>query len=79
MLHCLPYKGFFKKEDRIELCVDAFPPDKRVRDLDNLFKSLLDSLQAGGVFHNDNQIDALSIIRLKELRGYVKVYLEKIE
>jgi crossover junction endodeoxyribonuclease RusA len=44
---------------RIALCMDAFPPDRRIRDLDNLQKSTLDALQHAGVYEDDSQIDLL--------------------
>ena len=44
---------------RIALLMDAFPPDRRKRDLDNLSKGVLDSLQHAGVFLDDGQIDIL--------------------
>jgi len=36
--------------------IAVFLPDKRRRDLDNLLKSLADSLQHGGVYEDDTQI-----------------------
>ncbi|MCY2928195.1 MAG: RusA family crossover junction endodeoxyribonuclease [Planctomycetota bacterium] len=44
---------------RIALCMDAFPPDNRRRDLDNLQKSVLDALQHAGVYEDDSQVDLL--------------------
>lgn len=44
---------------RIALCMDAFPPDRRRRDLDNLQKGPLDALQHAGVYEDDSQIDLL--------------------
>lgn len=44
---------------RLSLCMDAFPPDRRRRDLDNLQKPLLDALQHAGVYEDDSQIDLL--------------------
>ena len=44
---------------RIGLCMDAFPPDRRRRDLDNLQKGVLDSLEHAGVYADDSQIDLL--------------------
>ena len=44
---------------RIALCMDAYPPDRRKRDLDNLQKSVCDSLQHAGVYEDDSQIDLL--------------------
>lgn len=44
---------------RIALCMDAFPPDRRRRDLDNLQKPTLDALEHAGVYADDSQIDLL--------------------
>ena len=51
------------------------PPDRRKRDVDNVLKAMLDSLQAGGAFHDDSQIVRLSIEKHdpfpKDGRAYV--------
>lgn len=44
---------------RIGLCMDAFPPDRRRRDLDNLQKGVLDALGHAGLYADDSQIDLL--------------------
>ena len=44
---------------RIKVEVEALPPDRRRRDLDNLYKGVLDSLQHAGVYDDDGQIDDL--------------------
>lgn len=44
---------------RIALEMNAFPPDRRRRDLDNIQKAILDSLEHGGVYEDDSQIDLL--------------------
>lgn len=43
-------------EGELWIEVVAFPPDYKWRDIDNLAKSLYDSLQAGGLFEDDCQI-----------------------
>ncbi len=48
---------------RIALCMDAFPPDHRRRDLDNITKAVLDALQHAGVYEDDSQIDLLTVGR----------------
>ena len=48
---------------RIALAMDAFPPDRRRRDLDNLQKPTLDALQHAGVYEDDSQIDLLTTQR----------------
>lgn len=47
----------------IAVVIEAHPPDRIRRDIDNLFKSLLDSMQHAGVYGDDNQIADLSISR----------------
>ncbi|NBW23084.1 MAG: RusA family crossover junction endodeoxyribonuclease, partial [Caulobacteraceae bacterium] len=53
---------------------EAFPPDKRKRDLDNVLKSLLDALTHANVWDDDSQIDDLRIYR-NIVAGMVKVRL----
>jgi len=43
----------------IALRMDAFPPDRRRRDLDNIAKATLDALEHAGVYEDDSQIDLL--------------------
>ena len=40
----------------IELWLEAYPPDRRRRDLDNLLKCVLDAMQHAGSYHDDSQI-----------------------
>lgn len=75
---CLPYKNIFKKEDRLLMQIEAYPPDKRKRDLDNIFKSLLDSLQYAGIYFDDSQIDKLSINRHSSLENKIIVLFDCI-
>jgi crossover junction endodeoxyribonuclease RusA len=44
---------------RIALAMDAFPPDRRRRDLDNIQKPVLDALERAGIYEDDSQIDLL--------------------
>lgn len=50
-------------EDAVDLTVDAYPPDNRRRDLDNLLKCLLDSFTFGGLYRDDSQIKKITITK----------------
>ena len=63
------YRGQSLGKARLEVHVQAFPPDRRKRDLDNIQKVLIDALQAAGLFDDDEQIDYLSILRGPRLEG----------
>ncbi len=54
---------------RIALCMDAFPPDRRRRDLDNLQKASLDALEHAGAYEDDSQIDLLVTRRREVVPG----------
>ena len=64
----------------VEVCIVAHPPDKRRRDLDNLPKAILDSLEHAGVFEDDSQVARLVIERRPLCRpdGKVKVTIAEI-
>lgn len=52
-----------RREGRLQVVITACPPDRRLRDLDNMLKGLLDALTHGGAWVDDSQIDDLRIIR----------------
>ena len=54
---------------RIALAMDAFPPDRRRRDLDNIQKPVLDALEHAGVYEDDSQIDLLLTRRREVVSG----------
>lgn len=54
---------------KLEVTILAYPPDKRRRDVDGLFKAILDSLQAAGVFDDDSQVEVLTIRRCAIVKG----------
>tara|TARA_R100001594_G_scaffold133587_1_gene174357 strand:+ start:245 stop:532 length:288 start_codon:yes stop_codon:yes gene_type:complete len=55
------FEGFGKTP--VAVAIQAFPPDRRRRDLDNIQKVLLDALQTAGCFDDDSQINHLEIHR----------------
>ena len=69
----------FTHEERLAMDVAVYPATFRRFDLDNLFKSLCDSLEYAGVFVNDSQLDWLSIVRCPKCkenpRIEIKIYL----
>ncbi len=68
----------FGPSARLSLKILLIPPDKRKRDMDNLLKGLLDSLEHAGVYDNDNQIDMLFMGRLPELGGRLELEINEI-
>jgi crossover junction endodeoxyribonuclease RusA len=65
-------------DGRVALCMDAFPPDRRRRDLDNLLKSTCDSLTYAGAYRDDFFIDLL-IVRRKEPVQHGKIIIQLFE
>ena len=50
-------------DDRLEINVHLHAPDKRLRDIDNVLKPLLDALVHAGLFNDDSQVDLITIDR----------------
>ena len=68
-----PYDG------RLALCMDAFPPDRRRRDLDNIQKASCDALEHAGIYQDDSQIDLLITRRREVVRhGRLEVTVETL-
>lgn len=64
---------------RIALCMDAFPPDRRRRDLDNIQKSVIDAMQHAGMYQDDAQIDLLLTRRREVIKtGHVEIQLNEL-
>jgi crossover junction endodeoxyribonuclease RusA len=60
------------------IVINVYPPDARKRDLDNLLKCLLDSLQTAKVYEDDSQIDYLLIKREKQKLAKLEINIESI-
>lgn len=53
----------------VEVSILAYPPDRRRRDLDNVLKAILDSLEKAGVLKDDSLVDMLRIEREERMPG----------
>lgn len=53
----------------LEVFLALYPPDKRKRDIDNYIKQTFDALQHAGVFEDDSQINKLTVIKHKPIKG----------
>lgn len=62
---------------RVEVLVEAYPPDRRKRDLDNILKPLLDVIEDYGIVEDDEQVDIITI-RRRTKGGYVDVHVSEI-
>ena len=56
-------------EGPLAVQIEIYPPDNRRRDVDNTLKSLLDALQHGGAYRDDNQIVCLAIEKRQPVEG----------
>lgn len=54
---------------RLKMTLVIRPRSKRVFDIDNLAKAVLDSLCDAGVYDDDSQVDELHIIRGEAIKG----------
>jgi Holliday junction resolvase RusA-like endonuclease len=57
----------------LDVRLELYPPDRRRRDCDNAQKPVLDSLQHGGAYHDDNQIVHLETWKLTPQKGGLAV------
>ena len=64
-----PVNGKALRDSRVLVEIDAWMPDRRRRDIDNLGKAVLDALESAGVFADDSQVDVLTTRRCGVVRG----------
>ena len=58
---------------RVHVDVTLHAPDRRSIDIDNRAKALLDACTKGGLWHDDGQVDVLTIRRADVVRGGLAV------
>ncbi|MDQ6988472.1 MAG: RusA family crossover junction endodeoxyribonuclease [Mariprofundaceae bacterium] len=63
------YRGRYAKELRLSIDIVAYMPDRRRRDLDNLFKGLFDAIEHSGMIDDDSQFDHVRIRRDEVVKG----------
>lgn len=67
-------------ESKVKITMILRPKDKRKIDIDNRIKAVLDSLESGGLFDNDFQVDHLEVIRGEPIKGgKLHLIVEQIE
>ena len=72
-------KGNKHYKGKIKLTIEAWRPDNRKRDLDNLLKAPLDALTHAGVYVDDHLIVDLRIFWADGKGGRIKVKVEEIK
>lgn len=71
-------QGAVHFEKPLKVVIEAWRPDRRRRDLDNLLKASLDALSAAGVFEDDSQIVDLRIYWADAIGGMLKVKVSEL-
>lgn len=74
----LQTKGKCRTDGPVKVTIEAWRPDNRRRDLDNLLKAVLDSLGHAGVYIDDSLIVDLRIYWAPEIGGMLKVKVEEL-
>lgn len=62
----------------VKVVIEAWRPDNRKRDLDNLLKAVLDSLGHAGIYVDDSLIVDLRIYWAKDVGGMLKINIEEM-
>jgi Holliday junction resolvase RusA-like endonuclease len=62
-------KGFSPSVGKFQLHIEAGRPDKRRRDIDNLFKITLDAVQLSGAVDNDSEAEYVGGHWVADLKG----------
>lgn len=71
-------RGAKHYDQKLKVEIEAFRPDNRRRDLDNLLKAVLDSLTHAGVWEDDSNIVDLRIYWADIVGGMLKVKVSEV-
>ena len=63
----------------LEVVLELYPRDKRVRDIDNPIKAAFDALTHAGVWNDDSQVKRLVVLMREEKGGYARITITEIE
>jgi crossover junction endodeoxyribonuclease RusA len=64
---------------KLKVTIEAWRPDNRRRDLDNLLKAVLDSMGHAGLYIDDSLIVDLRIYWASDIGGMLKIKIEELE
>lgn len=65
----------FKKRDSVTLKISIHAPDNRRRDVDNILKCTLDSLQCNGILEDDNIVSVLHVYRSSPSKENPRIFV----
>lgn len=71
-------RGAKHYEKKLRVVIEAWRPDNRKRDLDNLLKAVLDSLTHAGVWSDDGNIVDLRIYWAPGIAGMLKIHIQEV-
>jgi crossover junction endodeoxyribonuclease RusA len=71
-------RGAKHYQGKLKVEIEAWRPDNRRRDLDNLLKAVLDSLTHAGVWEDDGNIVDLRIYWADAIGGMLKVNIQEV-
>jgi len=67
------------EEDLLRVEIKMYPPDLRKRDIDNILKITLDSLQHAKLYNNDNQVEELYVKKMHKVDdGMLEVKIQSL-
>ena len=65
---------------RLEVHIKLYPPDRRLRDIDNHIKAIFDLLTKANVWEDDSQVDMLHVERCDIVpKGKVEIEISCLE